>query len=111
MNLCKKVLCFICFSEEQVLLRTQNKTKNKDETKTEEKTASLPSPESVSVPEMMKMRFYTVRSGDTLTKIAKQFYGASKYYKLIQDENKAELGSENKMMPGKVLRIPPLKNN
>ena len=60
---------------------------------------------------MMKMRFYTVRSGDTLTKIAKQFYGASKYYKLIQDENKAELGSENKMMPGKVLKIPPLKNN
>lgn len=81
------------------------------EEKTDEKTASLPSPESVSVPEMMKMRFYTVKSGDTLTKIAKQFYGASKYYKLIQDENKAELGSENKMMPGKVLRIPPLKNN
>lgn len=81
------------------------------EEKSDEKTASLPSPESVSVPEMMKMRFYTVRSGDTLTKIAKQFYGASKYYKLIQDENKAELGSENKMMPGKVLRIPPLKNN
>lgn len=81
------------------------------EEKSDEKTASLPSPESVSIPEMMKMRFYTVKSGDTLTKIAKQFYGASKYYKLIQDENKAELGSENRMMPGKVLRIPPLKNN
>ncbi len=81
------------------------------EAKAEEKTAVLPSPESVSVPEMMKMRFYTVKSGDTLTKISKQFYGASKYYKLIQDENKAELGSENRMMPGQVLRIPPLKNN
>ena len=89
----------------------ESQSETMQEAKTEEKTASLPSPESVSVPEMMKMRFYTVRSGDTLTKIAKQFYGASKYYKLIQDENKAELGSENKMMPGKVLRIPPLKNN
>jgi len=83
----------------------------KPETLAEEKTAVLPSPESVSVPEMMKMRFYTVKSGDTLTKISKQFYGASKYYKLIQDENRAELGSENRMMPGQVLRIPPLKNN
>ena len=89
----------------------ESQSETMQEVKTEENTASLPSPESVSVPEMMKMRFYTVRSGDTLTKIAKQFYGASKYYKLIQDENKAELGSENKMMPGKVLRIPPLKNN
>lgn len=81
------------------------------ETKTEDKSASLPSPETVSVPEIIKMRFYTVKSGDTLTKISKQFYGASKYYKLIQDENKAELGSENRMMPGQVLRVPPLKNN
>jgi nucleoid-associated protein YgaU len=81
------------------------------ETLPEEKTASLPSPESVSVPEIIKMRFYTVKPGDTLSKISKQFYGASKYYKLIQDENKAELGSEIRMMPGQALRIPPLKNN
>ncbi len=89
----------------------ESKSEAAPETKAEEKTASLPSPESVSVPEIMKMRFYTVKSGDTLTKISKQFYGASKYYKLIQDENKAELGSENRMMPGQVLRIPPLKSN
>lgn len=81
------------------------------ETKIEEKNVTLPSPESVSVPEMMNMRFYTVKSGDTLTKVSKLFYGTSKYYKLIQDENKAELGSESRMMPGQVLRIPPLKNN
>lgn len=90
---------------------SETRLETMQETKTEEKTATLPSAESVSIPEMMKMRFYTVKSGDTLTKIAKQFYGASKYYKLIQDENKAELGSEGRMMPGKVLRIPPLKNN
>jgi nucleoid-associated protein YgaU len=77
----------------------------------ETKAAAAPPPESTSVPEMMKMRFYTVKSGDTLTKISKQYYGAAKYYKLIQEENKAELGSEIRMMPGQLLRIPPLKNN
>lgn len=77
----------------------------------EVKVAAAQQPESTSVPEMMKMRFYTVKSGDTLTKISKQYYGAAKYYKLIQEENKAELGSEIRMMPGQLLRIPPLKNN
>ncbi|MHB9139091.1 MAG: LysM peptidoglycan-binding domain-containing protein [Victivallaceae bacterium] len=77
----------------------------------EVKTASVLQLESTSLPEMMKMRFYTVKSGDTLTKISKQYYGAAKYYKLIQEENKAELGSEIRMMPGQTLRIPPLKNN
>jgi len=83
----------------------------KPETNAEVKTASAPPPESTSLPEMMKTRFYTVKSGDTLSRISKQYYGAAKYYKLIQEENKAELGSEIRMMPGQTLRIPPLKNN
>lgn len=61
--------------------------------------------------EMQKIRFYTVKSGDTLTKISKQFYGTTKYYRMIMDENKLGADEENKMKPGAVLKIPPLKNN
>lgn len=52
--------------------------------------------------------FYTVKSGDTLSKIAKQFYGNAAKYPLIFEANKPMLSDPDKIYPGQSLRIPPL---
>ena len=52
---------------------------------------------------------YTVESGDTLSKIAKEKYGSAGKYMAIFDANKPMLKDPNKIYPGQVLRIPPLK--
>ena len=52
-------------------------------------------------------KFYTVVSGDTLSKISKQFYGDANKYMKIFDANKPMLSDPNKIYPGQNLRIPP----
>ncbi len=52
--------------------------------------------------------FYTVKSGDTLSKISKQFYGNANRYTVIFEANKPMLKDPNKIYPGQTLRIPPL---
>jgi nucleoid-associated protein YgaU len=52
--------------------------------------------------------FYTVKSGDTLGKIAAQFYGNANKYPVIFEANKPMLSDPNKIYPGQSLRIPPL---
>lgn len=49
---------------------------------------------------------YTVQSGDTLGKIAKQFYGNAMEYPKIFEANKPMLSDPDKIYPGQVLRIP-----
>ncbi|MDG1729224.1 MAG: peptidoglycan-binding protein LysM [Algibacter sp.] len=51
-------------------------------------------------------QFYTVRSGDTLGKIAEVYYGNAMNYSFIFDANKPMLNHPNKIYPGQVLRIP-----
>ncbi len=51
--------------------------------------------------------FYTVASGDTLSKISKQYYGDANKYMKIFDANKPMLTSPDKIYPGQKLRIPP----
>lgn len=51
--------------------------------------------------------FYTVVSGDNLSKIAQQQYGSANKYMLIFEANKPMLGHPDKIYPGQVLRIPP----
>ena len=50
--------------------------------------------------------FYTVKSGDSLSKIAKEFYGDAMKYPAIFEANKPMLKDPNKIYPGQVLRIP-----
>jgi len=50
--------------------------------------------------------FYTVVSGDTLSKIAKQHYGNANAYMKIFEANKPMLNHPDKIYPGQVLRIP-----
>jgi len=50
--------------------------------------------------------FYTVKSGDTLSKIARQHYGDAGRYPEIFEANKPMLKDPDKIYPGQVLRIP-----
>ena len=51
-------------------------------------------------------QFYTVKSGDTLSKIAKEYYGNAMKYPVIFEANKPMLADPDKIYPGQVLRIP-----
>jgi nucleoid-associated protein YgaU len=51
-------------------------------------------------------RFYTVQSGDTLSKIAREFYGSASKYPVIFEANKPMLENPDRIYPGQVLRIP-----
>ena len=52
-------------------------------------------------------QFYTVVRGDTLSKIAKEFYSNANAYMKIFGANKPMLSHPDKIYPGQSLRIPP----
>jgi len=52
-------------------------------------------------------QYYTVVKGDTLSRIAKQFYGNANAYPQIFEANKPMLSHPDKIYPGQMLRIPP----
>jgi nucleoid-associated protein YgaU len=52
--------------------------------------------------------YYTVVSGDNLSKIAKKHYGDANKYMQIYEANTPMLKHPDKIYPGQVLRIPPL---
>ena len=49
---------------------------------------------------------YTVRSGDTLSKLAQQFYGNASLYNKIFEANRDKLSDANKIQVGQELVIP-----
>lgn len=49
---------------------------------------------------------YTVKSGDTLSKIAKDHLGDAKAYMKIFEANKDQLSDPDTIKPGQVLKIP-----
>jgi nucleoid-associated protein YgaU len=51
-------------------------------------------------------RTYTVKPGDTLSKIAKEMYGNSNEYQKIFDANRDRLSDPNQIRPGQELKIP-----
>src|SRR5262245_25456841 len=52
-------------------------------------------------------RTYTVKSGDTLSKISQQFYGNAKEYMRIFNANKDKLKDPDHISVGQELKIPP----
>jgi nucleoid-associated protein YgaU len=64
--------------------------------------SSLRQPEPASV----SKNTYTVQPGDSLSKIAKQFYGDSNDYLRIFEANKDKLSDPNKIQIGQELVIP-----
>jgi nucleoid-associated protein YgaU len=51
-------------------------------------------------------RTYTVKSGDTLSAIAKQHLGDANAYMKIFEANRDQLSDPDKIKPGQVLKIP-----
>jgi nucleoid-associated protein YgaU len=63
----------------------------------------LQAPEPVETTE-----FYTIQRGDTLWKIAKQYYGNGSKYPLIFEANREVIKNPDLIYPGQVVRIPKL---
>jgi len=53
---------------------------------------------------------HTVAKGESLSKIAQQYYGSASKYPLIFEANRPMLSDPDKIYPGQVLRIPPLES-
>lgn len=53
--------------------------------------------------------FYTVKSGDSLWKIAQEFYGNGNKYQEIFEANKEVIKNPDLIYPGQTLRIPKKK--
>ncbi len=51
-------------------------------------------------------RYYTIESGDTLSKIAKEYYGDANEYNKIFEANREVIGDPDKIYPGQRIRIP-----
>jgi LysM repeat protein len=51
-------------------------------------------------------RTYTVKAGDSLSKISQQFYGNANEYMKIFEANRDLLNDPNKIQPGQALKIP-----
>jgi nucleoid-associated protein YgaU len=60
-------------------------------------TVASPAPEA---------RYYTVKSGDTLSKISREMYGDANRYQAIFEANQPMLSDPDKIYPGQKLRIP-----
>lgn len=51
-------------------------------------------------------QYYVVKKGDSLSKIAEEFYGDKMLYPKIFEANRNVLSDPNKIRPGQKLRIP-----
>jgi len=70
---------------------------------------SLPQPEAAAAAAAgagAAGKTYTVKSGDTLSKIAKEFYGNANEYNKIFEANKDKLSSPDRINVGQELKIP-----
>jgi nucleoid-associated protein YgaU len=57
-------------------------------------------------PQTAEVEFYTIEKGDTLSAIAKQFYGDANAYPRIVEANREVIKDADKIFPGQKIRIP-----
>ena len=55
------------------------------------------------------LQTYTVAKGDTLSKIAKKFYGNANQWRVIFEANNDHISNPDLIRIGQVLKIPPAK--
>lgn len=67
--------------------------------------AEAPLP-AAAPPEAPAVQSYTVAKGDTLSKIAKKFYGNANHWKRIHEANKDLIKNPDLIQIGWVLKIP-----
>jgi len=58
------------------------------------------------MPQPSAKKEYTVKAGDTLSKIAKEQYGDANQFAKIFEANREKLSSPDKIFPGQILTIP-----
>jgi nucleoid-associated protein YgaU len=57
-------------------------------------------------PAAAEVKYYVVQSGDSLSKIAQEFYGKASEYPRIFEANREVIKDPNLIYPGQKLRIP-----
>jgi nucleoid-associated protein YgaU len=57
-------------------------------------------------PQTAEVDFYVIESGDTLSAIAKQFYGDANAYPQIVEANREVIKDADLIFPGQKIRIP-----
>lgn len=82
------------------------KTKKANVTITTVAPVTQPSTRTTQPASTNSGRTYTVKSGDCLWKIAKQFYGNGAQYTKIYNANKDKIKNPNLIYPGQVFTIP-----
>jgi len=68
---------------------------------TEVKIDNLETPEPAE-----DVQYYTIQSGDSLSKIAKQFYGNAMDYPKLFEANKEVIEDPDLIYPGQKIRVP-----
>lgn len=91
--------------EEYVILRSTPKS-NPTSSTTNTKTSTSSSSQPAASASANTTKTYTVRSGDTLSGIARQFYGDSSKWTTIFNANRNKIKNANLIYPGQVLTIP-----
>jgi nucleoid-associated protein YgaU len=72
-----------------------------------EETAAAPAaPAAAAAPAAGGGRTYTVKAGDSLSKIAQALTGDLKNWKSLYEANRDQIKDPNVIRPGQVLRIP-----
>ncbi len=61
---------------------------------------------STTAPAKETVRTYTVVSGDSLSRIAKKFYGNANHWHTIFEANRNQIDNPDLIHPGQVLKIP-----
>ncbi|MCU0604874.1 MAG: peptidoglycan-binding protein LysM [Desulfobacterales bacterium] len=57
-------------------------------------------------PVQAKVEYYIIKKGDTLSAVAKQYYGKPNDYPRIFEANREVIKDPNKIFPGQKIRIP-----
>jgi|SRR6188508_3113608 len=70
---------------------------------------SAPAASAPTTPPPAVASTYTVKAGDTLSKIAKELLGSANAYPQIFEANRDQLSDPDKIKPGQVLKIPAMR--
>jgi nucleoid-associated protein YgaU len=73
---------------------------------TSETFADSASESSMSAGKDVSYTEYTIQKNDTLQKVSQKFYGTTKKWMMLYNENKDVLSSPNKIYPGLVIKVP-----
>lgn len=87
----------------KVAAQSPNSAAGEQKTETEKQPVNSVQP----LPSRQELRRHTVQKGDTLSGIARKYYGKSSAFRLIRNANKDVLKGKDQLQIGQILVIPP----